>query len=171
MTRPQTTEAASYYFKYIDLVTSDEILPAIESQMGETLQFLQGISEEQSLQTYAPGKWTVREVLNHVNDGERVFLARAFWFARGFQDPLPSFEQDVAVQAAQANQTSWAELVEEFRTVRLSTISFFKNLPSEAWMRTGIASDNPFTVNSVAYIIAGHVAHHTQVLREKYGIS
>lgn len=171
MTRPQTTEAASYYFKYIDLVTSDEILPAIESQMGETLQFLQGISEEQSLQTYAPGKWTIREVLNHVNDGERVFLARAFWFARGFQDPLPSFEQDVAVQSAQANQTSWAELVEEFRTVRLSTISFFKNLPSEAWMRTGIASDNPFTVNSVAYIIAGHVAHHTQVLREKYGIS
>ena len=170
MTRPQPNEAASYYFKYIDLVTSENIVSVIESQMGETLQFLQGISEEQSLKSYAPGKWTIREVLNHVNDGERVFLGRAVWFARGFQDPLPSFEQDVAVQAAQANRTAWADLVEEFRTVRLGTISFFKNLPEDAWMRTGVASDNPFTVRSVAYIIAGHVTHHVQVLKEKYGI-
>jgi uncharacterized damage-inducible protein DinB len=171
MTRPQTNEAASYYFNYIDLITGDEIVPSIKLQLGETLEFLQGISEEQSLQTYAPGKWTIREVLNHVNDGERLFLGRAFWFARGFQDPLPSFEQDLAVQAAQANQTPWAELVEEFRTTRLATISFFNNLPEEAWSRTGIASDNPFTVRSLAYIIAGHVAHHTHVLREKYGIT
>ena len=112
MTRPQTNEAASYYFGYIDLITSDEIVPAIKSQLDETLDFLQGISEEQSLQAYAPGKWTIREVLNHVNDGERVFLGRAFWFARGFKDPLPSFEQDLAVQAAQANQTPWSELVD-----------------------------------------------------------
>jgi uncharacterized damage-inducible protein DinB len=171
MTRPQTTEAASYYFNYIDLITSDEIVPAMESQMDETLQFLQGISEEQSLTSYAPGKWTIRELLNHVNDGERVFLGRAVWFARGFQDPLPSFEQDVAVQAANANQTPWSELVEEFRTVRLSTLSFFKHLPDEAWSRSGVASDNPVTVRAIAYIIAGHVAHHTQVLKEKYGIS
>ncbi|HXC69929.1 MAG TPA: DinB family protein [Pyrinomonadaceae bacterium] len=168
MTRPQTTEAASYYYKYIDLITNDEIVPTMESQMAETLQFLEGISEEQSLKSYAPGKWTIRELLNHVNDGERVFLYRAFWFARGFQDALPSFEQDVAVQAANANQTSWAELVEEFRTVRLSTISFFKHLPDEAWSRSGIASDNPVTVRAIAYIIAGHVAHHTQVLKERY---
>jgi uncharacterized damage-inducible protein DinB len=171
MTRPQTTEAASYYFNYIDLITSDEIVPAMESQMDETLQFLQGISEEQSLTSYAPGKWTIRELLNHVNDGERVFLGRAVWFARGFQDPLPSFEQDVAVQAANANQTPWSELVEEFRTVRLSTLSFFKHLPDEAWSRSGVASDNSVTVRAIAYIIAGHVAHHTQVLKEKYGIS
>ena len=136
--------------------------------MAETLRFLEGISEEQSLKSYAPGKWTIRELLNHVNDGERVFLYRAFWFARGFQDALPSFEQDVAVQAANANQTSWAELVEEFRTVRLSTISFFKHLPDEAWSHSGIASDNPVTVRAIAYIIAGHVAHHTQVLKERY---
>ena len=98
MTRPQTTEAADYYFKYIDLITSDDIVPAIENQMGEMLQFLSGISEEQSLHAYAPGKWTIREVLNHVNDGERIFAGRAFWFARGFNDALPSFEQDIAVQ-------------------------------------------------------------------------
>jgi len=168
MTRPQTTEAAPYYFKYIDLIPGEDIVPAIESQMGETLQFLEGISEEQSLHSYAPGKWTIREVLNHVNDGERLFLSRAFWFARGFQDALPSFDQDVAVQMAHANDTSWAQLLEEFKNVRLATISFFNNLPAEAWRRTGVASENPVTVRALAYIIAGHVAHHRGVLQEKY---
>ena len=168
MTRPQSTEAASYYFKYIDLINTEEIVPGIESQMAQTIQFLEGISEEKSLSTYAPGKWTIREVQNHVNDGERLFVGRAFWFARGFQDPLPSFEQDLAVQAAMANETPWSQLVDEFRTVRLGTISFFKNLPAGAWTRSGVASDSPVTVNALAYIIAGHVAHHTNVLREKY---
>lgn len=168
MTRPQTNEAAPYYSKYIDLVTSDEILPAIESQMGEMLQFLEGISEEQSLHSYEPGKWTIREVLNHVNDGERVFLYRAFWFARGYQDALPSFEQDQAVREAHANNTSWADLVEEFKGVRLATISFFRNLPDEAWSATGVASSFPFTVRALAYIIAGHVSHHRNVLAERY---
>ena len=168
MTRPQPTEAAPYYSKYIDLVTSDDIVPAFENQMDEMVPFLQGISEEKSLHSYEPGKWTIREVLNHVNDGERVFLYRAFWFARGYQDALPSFDQDVAVQTAHANNTSWADLVEEFRNVRLSTISFFKSLPDEAWSKTGVASDYPFTVRSLAYIIAGHVAHHRNVLTERY---
>ena len=168
MTRPQHTEAAPYYFKYIDLISSEDIVPTIESQMRETLQFLSGISEEQSLHSYAPGKWTIREVLNHVNDGERLFSGRAFWFARGFTDPLPSFDQEVAVQMAHANNTSWAELVEEFKNLRLGTISLLKNLPEEAWSRSGVASDSPVTVRAVAYIIAGHVAHHTRVLRENY---
>ena len=168
MTRPQTTEAASYYFKYIDLITSDEIVPAMKDQFGQTVRFLEGISEQQSQNSYAPGKWTIREVLNHVNDGERLFLSRAFWFARGFQDAMPSFEQDIAVKFAKANETSWASLVEEFKTVRAATISFFDNLPDEAWSRSGIASDNPVTVRAIAYIIAGHVAHHVNVLNEKY---
>lgn len=168
MTRPQPTEAAPDYSKYIDLITSDHIVLTIESQMGETLQFLSGISDEQSLYSYAPGKWTIREVLNHVNDGERLFSGRAFWFARGFTDALPSFEQDLAVQMAHANNTSWADLVEEFKNVRLATISLFKSLPDEAWDRTGVASDNPVSVRAIAYIIAGHVAHHVNVVREKY---
>jgi len=168
MTRPQSTEAADYYFKYIDLIQSEDIVPTFQEQMGQTLQFLEGISEEQSLHSYAPGKWTIREVLSHVNDGELVFLGRAFWFARGFQDPLPSFDQDIAVQHAHANETSWAELVEEFKNVRSATISFFRNMPPEGWSRTGVASDNPVTVRALAYIIAGHVAHHTNVLRERY---
>jgi len=168
MTRPQTTEAASYYFKYIDLVTGDDIVSAMEDQMGEMLQFLSGISEEQSLHSYEPGKWTIRELLNHVNDGERIFAGRALWFARGFTDPLPSFEQDIAVQAAHANNTSWVDLVEEFEIVRLGTISLLKSLPDEAWDRTGVASDNPVSVRALAYIIAGHVAHHINVLRDRY---
>ena len=168
MTRPQTTEAADYYFKYIDLITADDIIPTMENQMGEMLQFLSGITEEQSLYSYAPGKWTIREVLNHVNDGERVFAGRAFWFARGFTDPLPSFDQDIAVQMAHANNTSWADLVDEFKIVRLGTISLIKSLPPEAWERTGVASDNPVSVRALVYIIAGHVAHHMNVLREKY---
>jgi len=168
MTRPQPTEAAEYYSRYIDLISSDDIVPVFENQMGEMLEFLGGISEDQSLHSYAPGKWTIREVLNHVNDGERVFTGRAFWFARGFTDPLPGFEQDIAVQAAKANNTAWADLVEEFKIVRLGTISFFKSMPEEAWDRTGVASDNPVSVRALAYIIAGHVAHHIGVLREKY---
>jgi uncharacterized damage-inducible protein DinB len=158
MTRPQSTEAADYYFKYIDLITSEDIVPAFMDQLGQTVQFLEGISEEQSLYSYAPGKWTIREVLNHVNDGERLFLSRAFWFARGFQDPLPSFDQDVAVQYAHANETSWTELVEEFKNVRAATISFFKNMPDEGWSRTGVASDNPVTVQALAWLCpkSGH---------------
>jgi len=168
MTRPQNTEAAEYYFKYIDLVPSDDVVAAFKDQFDKAVGFLEGISEEQSLKSYAPGKWTIREVLNHVNDGERLFLSRAFWFARGFNDALPSFEQDVAVAHAHANDTSWAKLVEEFKTVRAATISFFDTLPAEAWSRSGVASDNPVTVRALAYIIAGHLTHHMNVLSERY---
>jgi hypothetical protein len=132
------------------------------------MPFLESISEEQSLHRYAPDKWTIRELLNHVNDGERIFLWRALWFARGFTDPLPSFEQETAVAGAAANETPWARLVDEFRTVRLGTLSFFQNLPAAAWSRTGVASDNAVSVNAIAYIIAGHVVHHTNVLKERY---
>jgi DinB family protein len=168
MTRPLPNEAAEYYSKYINLVPSEEIVPAMESQMDETLLFLNAIREDQSLHSYAPGKWTIREVLNHINDCERVFSGRAFWFARGFQDPLPSFEQDRAAEMAHANDHSWAELVAEFKNVRLASLSLFQQLPEEAWSRSGVASDNPVTVRALAYIIAGHVAHHVNVLKEKY---
>ena len=168
MTRPQTTEAASYYFRYIDLVDSDNIVGFLDNQLDETMPFLQRISEEQSLHRYEPDKWSIRQVLNHVNDGERIFLGRAVWFARGFTAALPSFDQEVAATWANANDTPWSDLVEEFRTVRLGTLSFFRNLPEEAWARTGVASDSPFTVNAIAYIIGGHVAHHTGVLKERY---
>jgi hypothetical protein len=166
--RPENDEAAPYYFTYIDQVTGDDPAAVIESQLEEALPFFSRVSEERSLYRYAPEKWSIRQVLNHVTDTERVTAIRAFWFARGFETPLPSYDQNVAAAGAEADSVSWAAHVEEFRCVRLSTISLFRNMPSHAWMRRGIASDNPFTVRAVAYIIAGHLEHHIRLLRERY---
>ncbi|MDQ2936720.1 MAG: DinB family protein [Acidobacteriota bacterium] len=166
--RPQPNEAAPYYTRYTDLVTSDDILGVLSSQLEETVKFLRGISEEKSHHRYAPDKWSMRQLLSHVNDTERLFLFRALWFARGFQDPLPSFDQNICVEGAEADNVSWASHVEEFRAIRMATIAFFRHLPAEAWLRRGIASDNPFTVRALAYIAAGHVMHHTAVLQERY---
>jgi hypothetical protein len=164
--RPAPTEAAPYYFTYINSVTGDDPLAALEAQLNEPL--LSSVSEEKSLHRYAPGKWSIRELLNHVTDTERAFAFRALWFARGFDTPLPSYDQNVAAAGALADQVSWAAHVEEFRRVRLATISLFGNLPAEAWTRSGIASDNRFTVRALAYIIPGHFAHHVAVVRERY---
>ena len=166
--RPQPNEAASYYSTYIDRVTSDDIVSVLATQLDETVAFLSAISEEQSLKRYAPDKWSMRELLGHVNDGERVFMYRAMWFARGFQDPLPSFDQEIGFKAAESDRVSWAGHVDEFRAIRSATLSFFRNLPSEAWLRSGIASDNSVTVRALAYIVAGHVSHHLAILRERY---
>jgi hypothetical protein len=168
MTRPGPDEAATYYSQYIELVPGEDVVATLERQLNETGSFLSGISEEQSLKSYAPDKWTLRELLNHVNDGERVFLYRALWFARGFPDPLPSFDQEIAVAGGGANEVAWADHVQEFRNIRLATVSFFKNLPDGAWSQTGVASDNPFTVRALAYIIAGHTAHHEGVIKDRY---
>ncbi len=165
---PARTEAAPYYFKYIDRVSADDIVSRLELQLPETLAFLRGISEEQSLHRYAPNKWSMRQVLGHINDCERMFVGRAFWFARGFATPLPSFDQETSVVAARSDDLSWLKHIEEFETIRSATLSFFRNLPPQAWMRTGIASDNPFTVRALAYIAAGHVDHHLALLRERY---
>jgi len=168
MGRPERSEAAPYYFRYINQISSDNIAAVLEIQFEETLVFLPSISEEKSLHRYAPEKWTIRQVLNHINDSERVFLFRAFWFARGFESPLPSYDEKVSADAAAANECSWARHIEEFRAVRLATLAFFRNLPTEAWTRSGIASGSSFTIRALAYILAGHVAHHTAVLRERY---
>lgn len=168
MTRPTATEAAPDYFRDIDLVPDGDVVGTLEKQLSETHSFLKSISEEKSLHSYAPDKWTIRQLLSHVNDGERVFLYRALWFARGFPEPLPGFDQNVGVAGAEANNVSWADLVEEFRNIRMATISFFKNLSEDAWSRTGTASNNPFTVRAIAYIIAGHTAHHQSVIQERY---
>ena len=165
---PERTETAEYYFKYIDRIKDVDIVSRLEQQLEETQAFLRGITEEKSLHRYAPEKWTIRQVWSHVNDTERVFLFRALWFARGFETPLPGFDQDVAVAAAQADERSWASHADEFRTIRQGTLAFLRSLPEEAWMRRGEASGNPFTVRALAYIIAGHVAHHVTVLQEKY---
>jgi hypothetical protein len=167
-THPAPGDAAPYYFKYIDRISTDNIVGLLKSQLDDTLSFLGGISEERSLHRYALDKWSIRQVLNHVNDAERVFLFRAFWFARGFDSPLPSFEQDVAAGTARSDEFPWKDHVEEFKNVRLSTFAFFRNLPADAWSRGGRASGNFFTLNALAHILAGHVAHHRAILEERY---
>jgi hypothetical protein len=166
--RPEPQEAAAYYFRYIDRIQSEDVLETLEAQLDETQALLGGISEERSLHRYGPDKWSIREVLNHVTDTERVFVFRALWFGRGFDTPLPSFDQNVAVPTARADEISWARHMEEFRSVRLATLGFFRNLPAEGWTRSGIASDNLVTVRALAYITAGHTAHHLALLRERY---
>jgi hypothetical protein len=166
--RPARGEAARCYFAYIDQVPGNLVLPVLASQLGEMLALFDGISEDQSLQRYAPDKWTIRQALSHVNDAERLFVFRAFWFARGFDSPLPSFDQNLAAKAAAANQQQWRTHVEDFRAIRGATLTFFRGLPAAAWDRRGVVSDNPFTVRALAYLVAGHAIHHNRILRERY---
>jgi hypothetical protein len=168
LTRPERSEAADYYSLYIDQVAGADVCATLEAQGAETLAALRGISDEQSRHRYAPGKWSIREVLGHVNDTERLFVFRAFWFARGFDEPLPSFDQQIAAAASGADERSWATHLDEFASLRPATLTFFRNLPADAWSRRGIASGKPFTVRALAFITAGHVAHHMRILRERY---
>lgn len=167
-TIPDRTEAAEYYFKYIDQVPAGGILDTLASQVTDALPLLQGIADEKSLSRYAPDKWSIREVLGHINDTERVFTFRALWFARGFEAEMPSFDQDVAVGAANSDDRAWGDHLEELRAVRAATVSLFRNLPEGAWMRRGLASGKTVSVRALAYITAGHFAHHLHILRERY---
>ncbi len=166
--RPTSSEAASYYFNYINRLKGDDVLGVLHSQLDQTVQFLSTVSEEKSLQRYAPDKWSLRELLNHVNDTERLFVFRALWFARGFEEPLPSFDQEIAVNNSGADDVAWKDMVDEFQSLRKTTLSFFRSLPEDAWNRAGIASGNPFTVRALAFIAAGHVAHHIDVMNRLY---
>jgi uncharacterized damage-inducible protein DinB len=167
-TRPEASEAGPYYSTYIDKVPPGDIRETLERQKEGTLTFLEEVSDEKSRRRYAAGKWSVRQVLSHINDAERLFTSRAFWFARGFDSPLPSFEPEVAVAAAKADEVSWTRHVEEFTAVRTATTTFLYNLPDAAWSRKGVASGNVFTVRALAWIAAGHVAHHIGQLKERY---
>jgi len=172
---PKENEAVSEFHGYINRVPGDDVVSVLERQLDETTALLSGISEEKSLHRYAPDKWSLRELLNHINDGERVFMFRLLWFAREFSDPLPGYDQDVGVAGGRADEFEWANHVAEFRAVRAATLAFFRTLPAEnavgsekVWNRTGIANGNPFTVRALAYIIAGHLAHHVEVIKERY---
>ena len=166
--RPNRDEAAEYYFRYIDQVPDGDVLAVLDAQRGDTLTLWRSIREDQAGHRYAATKWTVRQVAGHVNDTERLFVSRALWFARGFETPLPSFDQNVAIAAADFDSRPWASLVEEFNAVRASTLAFFRGLPSDAWDRRGTASGNPFSVRALAWLTAGHVIHHNTILRQRY---
>ncbi|HET7216691.1 MAG TPA: DinB family protein [Vicinamibacterales bacterium] len=166
---PARDEATEYYFGYIEQVPpGTPICEALATQLGETLDLLRDISDERSLVRYAADKWSIREVISHLNDTERLFVFRAFWFARGFDSALPSFDQDVAIATSAADERTWPGLIDEFRAIRESTVWFFRALPGYAWDRRGVASGNTFSVRALAYLTAGHLVHHLRILRERY---
>jgi len=168
MSVPAKAEAAAYYFTYINRIAEDDIVGVMERQLGEATQLFSTISEDKSLHRYAPEKWSIRQSLNHVSDTERTFAFRALWFGRGFSEPLAGFDQNVGVGGARADEYAWARHVEEFGDVRRASLALFRNMPAEAWKRSGLASGNLVTVNALAYIIAGHCEHHLAILRDRY---
>lgn len=167
-TRPDRSEAPEYYFTYIGQAPGDDVHALLEVEEKETIAALRAIGEARSLHRYAPDKWSIREVVSHINDCERLFTYRAFWFARGLEGALPSFDQDAAIVSARADDRPFAAHITEFVALRASTRSLFANLPDDAWSRDGIASGNRFTVRALAWITAGHAIHHMRLLRERY---
>jgi hypothetical protein len=166
--RPLPDEYAPYYEKYVSLISGEDILGALEAQRVQTGQLLAARSEREGNFRYAPGKWSVKEVIGHLSDSERIFSYRALRIARGDETPLPGFEQDDYVVSGGFNTRTLADMAEEFAVVRVATITLLQSLSEEAWKRRGTASDNPVTVRAMAYIIAGHELHHRKILDEKY---
>jgi hypothetical protein len=167
-TRPGQSEAPEYFWKYIQMVPDGDVREFLDEQRANTVALINSISDARSLHRYAPDKWSIREVVGHLNDTERVFVFRAFWFARGFSSALPSFDQEIAASGAAAGERSWSSHIDEFRAVRAATLTFFQNVPPEAWGRSGGVEGRDFTVRALAYIVAGHVVHHTTILEARY---
>jgi DinB superfamily len=168
LARPEPGEYAPYYEKYISLVPGNDAIGALEGQRLLMQQLFAAHSERDGNFRYAPDKWSVKEVLGHVNDTERIFGYRALCIARGEQAQLPGFEQDDYVRAGGFKDRSLSGLGEEFAHIRNSTIAFFRSLSKEAWQRCGVANKNEITVRALAFIIAGHELHHRSILNERY---
>jgi uncharacterized damage-inducible protein DinB len=166
--RPQSTEYAEYYGRYITLVPDGDIVAILRAQNKESMSVLERASEDRTNYRYAPGKWTLREVVGHVVDMEWVFVARALSFARGLAQPMPGVEQDEFVPMGKFERQSWPDLLEQWRSLRAANTLLLENLDDDAWQRTGIASGYPVSVRALAYIIAGHERHHLGVICERY---
>ncbi|MDT7604336.1 MAG: hypothetical protein QOF61_2333 [Acidobacteriota bacterium] len=166
--RPETNEYAPYYEKYVSLVSAGDIVETLQRQAAETLALLRSVSEERAASRYEPGKWSVKEVVGHVIDSERIFSYRALRFARNDQTPLPGYEQDDYTRAANYGARTISDLADEFESVRNATLSLLRSLDGEAWLRRGKANDNEVSVRALAHIIAGHELHHVGILRERY---
>lgn len=166
--RPQAGEYAPYYDKYISLIQTSDILDTLDEQRRQMLLLLSGRSEDEGNFRYASDKWSLKEVLGHINDTERVFAYRALRIARNDQTPMEGFEQDDYVRYGPFARRSLEDLVEDYIAVRRATMSLFRNLDEAAWTRRGVANKNEVTVRALAYIVAGHELHHRRILEEKY---
>lgn len=170
MTRPLETEYATDYQGYVGHVTEEEILPVLRAQPDDLDVLLDRVTPDRETYRYAEGKWSIREIVGHLIDGERVFGYRAFCIARGESQNLPGFEQDDYLLRAPYDRIDLEDLLSEFRLVRLANIAMLRSLDEEAWARMGTANDNQVSVRALAFIMAGHARHHMGVLRERYGV-
>lgn len=169
--QPEAREYAPYFERYVTLVRGGDILSTLEAQAGTVRAALGAFPEARAGFRYAPEKWSVREVVGHCTDCERVLAHRALAFARGEKAPLPAFDENDYARASGHGSVPLAGLVEEFGAVRSATLHLLRHLPAEAWSRVGVASGNSVSVRALAFIMAGHVAHHMAILRERYGIA
>ena len=166
--RPAADEYAPYYGKNVALVPESEAVPALERQLEDMLALLRGLVEAQGLLRYAPGKWSVKQVVGHLIDSERVFAYRAMRFARADTTALPGFDENAYVDAASFDRLPLRTLVDELEAVRRSTLAMFRGFDADAWLRRGSANDQEISVRALAFIIAGHGWHHAGILRERY---
>jgi len=166
--KPEPGEYAAYYEKYISLVPGNDVAHALEAQRLQTMQLFAGRSERDGNFRYAPDKWTVKDVLGHIIDSERIFAYRALRIARADKTPIEGFEQDDYVRSGGFNERPLASLAEEFAQVRNATLALFRSFSKEAWLRRGTANKNEVSVRALAYISAGHELHHRKVLEERY---
>ena len=166
--RPEAGEYNAYYETYIGKIPEVDIVSVLRAQRDSTLAFLEKLPADKIEYSYAPGKWTLRQVFGHVLDMEWVFAARAFHFARAVPGDLPGVDQEDTMQVVDFATTRWPALLDQWRHVRSAGIALFESLDAAAWERKGIASGNTVTVRALAYIIAGHERHHIGVIRERY---
>ena len=168
MQRPQPQEYDPYYERYISLVANDDILSTMAAQPAELRELLANIPEERGTFAYDDGKWTIKELLGHLIDGERIFAYRVFRIARGDKTPIEGFEQDGYIENARANERTFADLLDEFELLRVSGVLFFNNLNDADFLRTGTANNCEVSVRALVYIMAGHIRHHVNILKDRY---
>lgn len=170
MTRPTPTDYAPPHAAYVDLVDEDDILSAMQEQSSATQKLLASLDEPRAAYRYGENKWSIKEVIGHIADAERIIGYRALAVARGDTQPLPGFDENAYVQHAGFDTWKLGDLAEQYALVRRANIVFFQNLQPEAWDRRGIANQHPVSVRGLAYVIVGHERHHLKVLREKYNV-
>lgn len=167
--RPQPGEYADYAQADIDLVQGDDILRILDRQMIESQRLLGAVSDRRAATlTYAPGKWTLKQVVGHLSDDERIFAYRALSVARNDPKPLPGFEEKDYVKHGGFETRRFEELLDELRVVREATIAFVRGLTPEAWLRKGFVNGYPASVRGLAFHIAGHELHHLRIVKDKY---
>lgn len=170
--RPDPSEYDAYYGRYIDLITEDDILEVLEEQLDEMSNWRDFVEDDAiRSQRYAPGKWSVGQMIGHLADAERVFGFRAFTFARGDANPLPSFDEDAYAVVANESEVDGTSCIEDLLSARDANLSLFATFSDAAWQRTGTASGKRISVRALAWLMAGHIRHHQRILRERYAIA